>query len=402
MDYKEAKQYISEIPRFAHKTTRENVRQLFHILEDPHRNQKIIHVAGTNGKGSTCAYLERQLRKCGKNVLLFTSPHLVCIRERIQWNGEWISKEDFTRSCQRVIQATKQLIMKGGSHPSFFEFLFAMAMILAKEKQADWCVIEAGMGGEKDATNILMPQAAVLTSVSVEHTQYLGNTIEEIAEEKAGIIKHGTTVITPQFADPVRAAIEAKVCREKADWHEVASLDRTMYHFPSLYQYQNAALAVEVMQCLGFPVDYDALQQTVWEGRMEEVCPGFYVDGAHNMEAVEKLLQTLDTCYSKQNKVLLFSVVEDKAYEEMIALLTGKDRFQKVILTRLPQTRGVSTEQLAISFSNQTDAMIIAKPEIEKALQLALQETKQGNMVVATGSLYLVGEIKKLLGGYDD
>ena len=196
MNYTEAITYIEEVPKFTKKNKPENTRELIERIGHPERSMKVIHVAGTNGKGSVCAFLSSILTEAGKCTGLFTSPHLVEITERFQINGQQVAQENFTRAFERVKKEIDAMIGDGFAHPAYFELLFATGLLIFQEAGVEYLVLETGLGGRLDATNLVEhPIACVLTSISLDHMEYLGNTVAEIAGEKAGIIKEGVPVI---------------------------------------------------------------------------------------------------------------------------------------------------------------------------------------------------------------
>ena len=187
--------FIYEIPKFTTKNSLDHTRQLMGLLGDPGRGRRVIHVAGSNGKGSVCCFLYSMLLAAGKSAALFTSPHLTDIRERFQVNGELVSEQVFFEAFGEVKDASAKLVQKTGRHPTFFEFLFAMGMVIYEKADVEYIVLETGLGGRLDATNSFSsPLLTLITSISLEHTEYLGDTIREIAGEKAGILKPGVPV----------------------------------------------------------------------------------------------------------------------------------------------------------------------------------------------------------------
>ena len=196
MTYKEAEAYINSVPKFTSKNKPENTMELIRRLGHPERSMKVIHVAGTNGKGSVCAFLSSMLTEGGKRTGLFTSPHLVKINERFQINNEPVSDEIFLNAYERVMKLVEEMQKDGFYHPAYFELLFAIGMVIFEEAQVEYLILETGLGGRLDATNIVeKPVVTVITSISLDHTEILGDTIEEIAGEKAGIIKQNIPIV---------------------------------------------------------------------------------------------------------------------------------------------------------------------------------------------------------------
>ena len=338
MTYKEIVTYIEEIPRFTRKHSLDHTREMLLFLGNPQNGKKIIHVAGTNGKGSVCAYLDAMLRAEGKSTGLFTSPHLVKMNERIVLNGKQISDEDFCEVFEETMQAVRRMQDAGLEHPTFFEFLFAMAMKAYDRAGMEYIVLETGLGGRLDATSSVEPVACVITSIGLDHMEYLGDTVEQIAGEKAGIIRPEVPVFFAQTAPGSDSVIEKTAEKEGCfckkigkDAYEILGIEDKHIAFScasayygtttwklnniGLYQPHNALLAMEVMRGLfgenGHPHLWkEALEAVRWRGRMEEVLPGVYVDGAHNISAVKAFAETVEKAGFAD--AVLFSAVRDK------------------------------------------------------------------------------------------
>ncbi len=417
-EYEKTVDYILNIPMFAKKMGHENLSALLDRLGHPEEMPHIIHVAGTNGKGSTCKALSAILMKDGYKVGLFTSPHLVSINERIQINGVQISDEDFVDCFEKV---KKEFDI----HPSFFEVIFAMAAVYFKEKQVDYVIYETGMGGRLDATNVVKPELTIITSVSYDHMEYLGNTIEEIASEKAGIIKTGVPVLYFKRDDVSAGIIEdaAKsltsnvVSVEKSEYiinlledksidfslhNRYYSYDHLKIRRTSLYQVENACLAVAAYGMLmGDDISENAirlgLQDFYWEGRMDEVLPGVYVDGAHNEEAICSFTQTLKKLHGNVEKILVFAAVKDKDYKTMIKRLTEDIAFDKIIVTNVSGSRRASLDSIAGLFEKTTGEVVERYETIPEAMDRAmlLKSESENRNIYCVGSLYLVGGIKE-------
>lgn len=421
LSYEEAVKYILDIPMFAQKIGRENLAGLLARLGNPEKHPHIIHVAGTNGKGSTCKMLATLLMKSGCRVGLFTSPHLVRINERIRINDEIISDEDFARVFCRV---KEQFTV----HPSFFEVMFAMAAVYFNEQKVDYIIYETGMGGRLDATNIVEPELTIITSIGYDHMEYLGDTLEKIAAEKAGIIKPGVPVIYFDRDPQVKAVIEKQAESRGA---AVYPVEKTNYIINSLghktidfsfhngyykyvhlklgatalYQVENACLAVVayslLMKNIGereLQILSEGLLSFYWEGRMEEILPGVYVDGAHNVEAVTSYCDTMERMYRGDRKLLVFAVVKDKEYESMIDILTGRLSFEHIIVTNVSEHRKADIHTIAELFKSRTETGVTEAADVAGAMEMAMDiKEKSGCNVYCVGSLYLVGEVKKWL-----
>ena len=338
MNYEEAVAYIEDIPRFTTKNSLDHTRECLRRLGDPQKKFRVIHVAGTNGKGSTCAFITSVLREAGYSCGLFTSPHLVEINERFQINEEVIDDDTFLCAFEKVKKLSDELVAEGSYHPTYFETLLLMGMVIFAEAGVDYVTLETGLGGRLDATTAVEdPAACVITSISLDHMQYLGNTVSEIAGEKAGIMVPGVPVIydgnDPDAAVVMRENAEKLGCpyyelkREDTEIHKITkdgirfslkdkTYGDTVFDIPFIARYQvmNAALAVKTIQVLEnqIPVSLEALKagmaKTRWQGRMETVLPGVIVDGAHNEEAIEAFCHTLEVMFPKEHKILLFAV----------------------------------------------------------------------------------------------
>ena len=381
----------------------------------------MIHVAGTNGKGSVCAYVDAMLRAQGKSVGLFTSPHLVKINERIRIAGEDITDERFAQVFDMVMEKVGEMEKQGLSHPTFFEFLFGMAMTAFAGAGVEYVVLETGLGGRLDATNsVEHPLCTVITSIGRDHMEWLGNTLEEIAFEKAGIIKTGVPLFFMENDAASDAVIEKRAAEKGAPCNKIGKSayefrgtcekhiafscvnqyygDTTWkLHNTALYQAENAMLALETMRLLFGPegkisVWQKALGEVVWQGRMEEVLPGIYVDGAHNISAVERFVQTVSG--GEKRIAILFSAVADKEYEEMIARLCAMEIVDFYVVTQISGGRAADIQVLSETFRRYTDRPVIVKSKLAEALNY-IKEKQEGRTVYCLGSLYLVGMIKE-------
>ena len=424
--YKEAESYILGIPRFAGKHTLADTERLLGKITGGSIKSKIIHVAGTNGKGSVCAYLCSLLTESGRRVGVFTSPHLECMRERIAIGREIITEERFLQIYGKVRQAAMEEERKGQGHPSFFEFLFLMAMGYFAEEQPDYLILETGMGGRLDATNcIKKPSLCVVTEIGLDHMQYLGSSIREIAGEKAGIIKPGVPVVfvdkrkesTEVLAEYAKKTESPAIIIKKDDIFNVNinhktidfSLHTGYYSYVSLlldttaiYQTENAALAVAAAGGLrGEKITPDTIRKGLWEchwpGRMEEILPGIYLDGAHNEDGIEALLNTVrkDGCWGR--RFLLFGVAGDKSYGAMIKRIAHSGLFGHVAVAVLETERSASMDRLKTVWGQYKEIPCLFYDNAEEAYLHLLGERRGGDFIYIAGSLYLAGEMKTLI-----
>lgn len=426
MNYTEAVDYIETIPKFTVKHPPEHTRELLSRLGNPQEGIKIIHVAGTNGKGSVCAYLNAMLLAGGKKTGLFTSPHLVRINERFQINGEDVSDEQFLDAFLKVEKAAKEYEAEGEDHPSYFETLFLMGMLIFKEAGVEYLVMETGLGGRLDATNVVeKPLACIITSISRDHTEYLGDTLEAIAGEKAGIIKAGVPVIY-DASQPGPASVIAAKAKEmgspawpmEPSFYEMKTQSREgitfTFAYPggekaelaipyvAKYQMMNASLAFYTMHILQDVHDIpknvlaEGLSKIKWPCRMEMAAPGVIIDGAHNEDGIAQFVSTAGY-FAKENEItILFTAVADKHYHEMIGEICEGIHPSHVVATQIDGSRVVPAEVLAEDFRKAGCTDVCAEPEIGAAYEKAL-EKKGSGMLFCVGSLYLAGELKAYL-----
>jgi len=429
--YEEAVAYIEEIPKFTKKHTLEHTKTFLKRLGNPAVDRKIVHVAGTNGKGSVCAYLQAILMAEGKRTGFFTSPHLVSVNERIRVDNIQIDNETFLKVFRKVLKIVRQMVEDGIEHPSYFEFLFGMGMTAFAETDVEYIILETGLGGRLDATNAIdNPALAIITSISLDHTAILGDTIEKIAGEKAGIIKPGVPVFFDGSSKKAAEVIKAKAselgvsCREVTkNAYEIQEVHRKYIAFSrrsaydkdvifqvpmcGCYQAMNAELALEASEYLlaGEEIHMDrwkeALAELHWEGRMERVGAHITVDGAHNPGAMEAFVESVKALDESERgeMVLLFSAVSDKKYDQMIEYLCENLDVKAYVVTQIEDERGVSAEELADVFRRYTDRPVYCKERLEDAVRTAMNERGETGEIYCLGSLYLVGMMKKLLAG---
>lgn len=421
MTYNEAEEYILNIPKFTVKNDLDHTRRFLGFLDVNQEKHKIIHVAGTNGKGSVCMYINTMLLAQGETVGLFVSPHLVKINERIRMNGTMISDEKFLEIFMSVRAAVRRMEKAGLPHPTFFEFLFGMAMTAFAKAEVEYVVLETGLGGRFDATNsVSSPIVSVITSIGLDHMAILGDTMAEIAFEKAGIIKPGIPLIYAKDHEESSRVIEKRAselgapCKKIGkDAYEILGIQDKHIAFSctnayygdttwtlnniGVYQPQNAMLALEAMRLIVKDAEHldvwrEALSKVKWEGRMEEIRPGVFVDGAHNVSAVESFIQSV--CGEKDSNIILFSAARDKDYEEMAACLCRNLDTDFYMLTQIEDGRALGLEELQHTFEKYTDKPVLARESLKEALQYVF-EHQEGRKVYCLGSLYLTGMIKK-------
>lgn len=427
----QAESYIEELPKFTTKHPQEHTREFLRRLSCLEVDKTIVHVAGTNGKGSVCIYLQAILLAEGKRTGLFLSPHLVSLRERIRLDGKLVFEEQFLKGYHKAKTVAKEMEQEGLGHPSYFEFLFGIAMLVFRESEAEYLILETGLGGRLDATNALEGcHLSVITSIGLDHTGILGDSISAIAGEKAGIIKDGGKVIFDGNQEEAAKVIEKVAKAKKATWESVTDSDdvlqesrenkiaffrrnaydeSVLYRISSgaLYQIRNVELALRAAESLlqtkavrraGWKA---AIEAVTWEGRMEELTPRLTVDGAHNPPAIEAFLESLSLTEPERlaESVLLFSAVKDKDYRRMIRLLCKRAQVKAYVVTQIEEERGVPVQELEEIFRTYTTKEVIGKPTLAESLREADKRCGKEGRVYAVGSLYLAGMIKKWLTG---
>ena len=428
-DYAGAVAFIEDVPRFTKKNKPENTVELLRRLGHPEEHFDIVHVAGTNGKGSVCAFLESIERAAGKKTGLFTSPHLVHINERFQINRENVDDRSFLDAFLRVKAVIDEMTADGFCHPTYFEILFAVGMVIFDRSGIDILIMETGLGGRLDATNtVAHPGACVITSISLDHTEYLGDTVELIAAEKAGIIKEGVPVIFD-----ARDPRSAQVIRKKADEMHAPAIpfyeamaqvvsrndngidfvlnnryyDYKAVHVPFLADYQVANSSLAMMAARVIDPDrrisdrtiVRAVADTRWAGRMECVLPGVVLDGAHNEDGIRQFLKTVRETEKRHSVSLLFAAVAEKNYHEMIHELATQAHFSSIVVTQVGGVRKVDAEEFAAIFRKETGVTVTAVKDVREAFETALSRRPEGGVLFCAGSLYMVGEIEAYLRG---
>lgn len=413
--------YLYSLPRGRHAKNRENLKNILRKLDNPQDMFEYIHVAGTNGKGSVCAYLETCLIDCHQRVGVFTSPHLVKLNERIRINGADITDIDLVR----IFFEVKALISEP---PTFFEFMYIMAMLYFREKNVRFAIIEAGLGGLKDATNIVeRPKLSIITAISLDHTEVLGGSRQLIAEEKAGIIKKGCPVIYYNDDKAVQAIIREKAQALGCMVYELKDSDieninirskkidfslNSRYHrymislkTKAMCQVINSSLSILAMEVIwpagpffksGLP---KSIQKTRWPGRMEKVGRRLYIDGAHNTAAVAAFTDSIENCFSDVDLYLIFAVGKEKDFEAMIEKLCTLDNLKGVIITATGGQGSANLKELREIFEKNWNGLICCTYNIREALFEGHQWTRDSGVLCCIGSLYLAGSIKQILGG---
>jgi len=428
MNYKECVDYIQNAALFGSKKDGlANIAMLLDRLGNPQSEIPMVHIAGTNGKGSVCAYMESALRKKYKTGL-FTSPYLQEFTERIRINGRNIDKDEFTDIANAVISVSKQMQSEGRNHPTFFEMITAVCFEAFRRAGVEMAVVETGMGGRLDATNVIDPLLCVITEIGYDHEKVLGSTIEEIAGEKAGIIKRGRpVVIYPQESDPAYAVLLQRAKAVDAPLYAAAKgrialkssgLDGQVFDFSyqdikaeikisllGRHQVSNAAtaflaLCVLTQNCgikLSEQSILQGLAETVWPGRMELISrePYIIIDGAHNPQGMARLNETISALFPLQKPVVVFGVLATKNVEGMcreLVKLAGE-----LILTEPDSHKALDTEEIKSLVEDKIERVSI-QHDIKMAIEHGIHAAVHGNLPLCVcGSLYLVGRARTLL-----
>jgi dihydrofolate synthase/folylpolyglutamate synthase len=406
---------LYRLRRFGIQLGLATISRLMRGLGNPQDGYSCIHVAGTNGKGSIASFLSTILVRAGYRVGLYTSPHLIRFNERIQVNGRPVSDEDVAEAAEAV-----QRIYTQGEPPTFFECATAMAFHHFALAKVDWAVLETGMGGRYDATNVVHPEVCVISNVSMEHTEYLGNTLAKIANEKAGIIKEHAGVVTGARQKAALRVIERAVADKGVPLLRIGKEVKIRKGANGLFTYlgkghrwsrlqvgllgdhqmTNAGLALGALELLmdrGLEVSDEAihsgLAETRWPGRLEVVSndPWVLLDGAHNPSAVKTLKAFLKNSVVSRRLILVLGILKDKAWKPMIRELAGISDL--MILTRPQYERAADPEELAL-FARSFKRDVVVTPHLPDAISFALSDAGHGDLVCITGSLYTVGEAK--------
>ncbi|WP_303225292.1 folylpolyglutamate synthase/dihydrofolate synthase family protein [uncultured Acidaminococcus sp.] len=422
MEYADAVDYVESLGKFGIHLGMERIQGLTALLDHPERKIRTVHVTGTNGKGSVTTFLANMLQQAGLKVGSYTSPHFVRYNERICLNGEEISNEDFAAVTEKTKAALDRFLAQGGEQPTQFEFITAMAFLYFAEKQVDCAVIEVGMGGLWDSTNIITPEVSVITNVTLEHTERLGKTIEAIAAQKAGIIKPGVPVVTEaegKALEVIRGVAEANHAPLYVYGDDFSTEERTssmdtqtfLYrlgekelevaiHLPGEHQILNGAAALTAAEILrdkhGVPDEAAMLrgmEAARWPGRLERIHrnPDIILDGAHNPSGVTVLRKALDEYYPKARRIYVFGMMADKDVSQVSDILF---RPEDTIYTVLAHEgdRSEKPEKLAQRLHKNAVPM----EDLTAAYQRAVSEAGPEDVVIVCGSLYLIGTFKEL------
>ncbi len=426
MNEREAMAYIEQARGLGVVPGLAGIRELCRRLGDPQQDLQFVHVAGTNAKGSVCAYLASVLQEAGYRVGRYLSPAVSQYRERIQVSGRMITKKALCLGMERIRQACGQMQQEGLPHPTLFEMETALGFLYFREKGCDIVVLETGMGGLMDATNLVEnTRVAVLTPISMDHMQFLGDSLEKIAEQKAGVIKPGCLVVSapqPREAmEVIRRQAAASGCplrvaepgdidgvryglkRQRFDYRKRKGLQISL---AGCFQVENAALAVEAIDALGqkgFPVTEEQLRrgllQASWYGRFTVIAehPLFIVDGAHNEDAAKRLAESIDFYFTNGKIIYIMGVLKDKEYDRMISLTCSRAA-HIVTVTPPDSQRALSAYELARAASVHHPS-VTAADSLEEAVEMSRLLAGRDGVIIAFGSLSYLGRLGELAGG---
>jgi dihydrofolate synthase/folylpolyglutamate synthase len=423
MNRKEALDYIHSIPRAKERTGLERMACLMEKLGNPEKVLRLIHVAGTNGKGSTARMISKILTESGYRTGLFTSPFIEVFEERIQIDEEMISEEDLVRCLQPVREKVPEVMAEGHFHPTEFEVVTALMLLYFRDKGIDYGVIEVGLGGQNDATNIISPILSVITSISYDHMNFLGDTLEEIALAKAGIIKAAPVVSASQEPE-VRRVLEKKAeekgteitfidrddvtyrgmqgSRQVLDFRMEETVVEAELNLLGIYQRYNALLAVTAVHALrrlGIPIPgkaiFDALMKVTWPGRMEVMSeePLVILDGAHNIDGIRKIRDSMDVFFRDRKRIVILGILKDKEVEAMAEAISQGAR-HVICVTPWSDRAGLAKDLYEV-VRNYTEASYC--DTYEDAVEAALARCQENDLILVCGSLYMVGDFRRLL-----
>lgn len=433
MNYQEAINYIENTAQFGMKLGLERTEKILELLGDPHKKVKMIHIAGTNGKGSTTAMVSRVLMEAGYKVGTYISPYIEEFEERIQINNENIPKEDLVHIITEVSKAIDEVIALGYQNPTQFEIITCAAFLYYHMKKVDYAVIEVGLGGRLDSTNVITPILSIITSISLDHVAILGDTLDKIAFEKAGIIKEGIpTVLFPQQPEAELAiekvATEKKSLLIKVDNDKARFIDsyevevngekkviqkveiktlRENYNLElallGKHQIFNATVAVyacEKLIDLGAKISKEnianGMKTVKWPGRLEimKTDPRVVIDGAHNIDGISKLTESIDMYFKYDNLILILGILADKQVREMIETIVPKA--SRVIAVTPNSERAELAEDLKVEIKN-LGVVCEAVEDYREAYEKALSYCTEKDLLLISGSLYMIGDMRRII-----
>ena len=438
MDYQSAWRFLDDLQFFKVKLGLDSMNAFLESTGNPQKDLRFVHVAGTNGKGSVSVTLLELLAGAGYKIGLYTSPHLSCVRERFRINERYISEDEFARHAQKIIKTLNRRQI------TYFEFTTTLALLWFADQQVDLAILEVGLGGRLDATNVITPLVGVITNVSMDHEAYLGNTLEEVASEKAGIIKSGVALVSGAVEDVSREVIRQTCAQKEAplyflgrDFHVSPGedekfsyqaidkenlLENLQVNLKGRHQKNNTALALASLELLkdhGFNVSEEIIRKMLlkihWPGRCEYLTLDakgrlvaetektqtdwrrYLLDGAHNPDGIKVLREVLERDFSYRRLVLVWASMSDKDIGKTLeGIAPLADHF---IFTMPESERSATPEQLAAKLPVGCSASVTLAKTVEEALHLARHESSVADLICIAGSLYLIGRTRQLLLG---
>ena len=427
MKYQEAIKYITEVGNFGSNYGLERTYKLLEFLDNPHGKLKIIHVAGTNGKGSTTAMITSMLKEAGYKVGMYTSPFLEEFEERIQINGNNIPKEKLAQLMTKIKYAVDKVIEEGYNHPTEFEIITALMFLYFATEKVDFAVVEVGLGGRLDSTNVITPILSVITSISFDHTNILGNTLEEIAREKAGIIKAGIpTLIYPQEEIVEKVLSEKceelgaklyKINKDDAKLVEIIKEDK-IYQLVKVklddeydvklqllgeHQILNLAVALKALEIikdkaakLSKESIIKALSEVRWNGRLEVMSnePCVVIDGAHNIQGITQLDKNIKKYFKYDDLYLILGILADKDVDHMVKVITPQ---AKKVFTVTPNSIRAETSEELMGVVKKYNQDCQAYSDYKNTFEDALKLCKKDDLLLISGSLYMIGEMRGII-----
>ncbi|MDQ0150446.1 bifunctional folylpolyglutamate synthase/dihydrofolate synthase [Eubacterium multiforme] len=427
MNYKEAMEYIKKIGNFGSNYGLERTERLLDILGNPHKKIKCIHIAGTNGKGSTTSIITSILMEEGFKVGMYTSPYLEEFEERIQINRENIKKEELAFYMKDVKKAVDEVIKEGYSHPTEFEIITCLMFLYFYSRKVDYAVIEVGLGGRLDSTNVIKPLVSVIASISLDHTNILGNSLKEISREKGGIIKDSIPlVLYPQEEEAlnelknIAKEKNSKIYEVKKDDGELLSIVKENEYYQKVkikgklnnyylnlkllgeHQILNCALAIRAVEVLskleGFKINNleKGVEKAKWKGRLEVLNkkPTVVIDGAHNIQGIKSLTKNVTKYFKYNNLYLLIGILADKQVEEMINEIAPLS--EKIIALTPNSDRAELSSELKKEIE-KVNNNVESFESYEEAFKSILSIAKEDDLILVTGSLYMIGEMRGII-----
>lgn len=435
VNYDEAMNYIKNTAKFGSNLGLSRTEKILELLGNPHKKLKCIHIAGTNGKGSTTVMITSILLEAGYNVGMYTSPYLQEFEERIQINGKNIDKSDLSSIITRVAEVVDEVVKLGFDHPTEFEIITCAMFLYFCEKKVDYAVVEVGLGGRLDSTNVIEPVISVIASISYDHMHILGNTLREIALEKAGIIKSGVPVVLYPQEDEVTEVIESvchksesaliKVPEDSVEFTGVStdtfndgktvqclkisagsrkySLQLSLLGKHQLLNSACVLYTIEELRKRGLSIKdehiVEALRKVCWPGRLEVLRrnPLVVIDGAHNIDGITKLAESVDVYFKYDNIVLVLGILADKQVEDMIKVIVPKA--SRVITVTPHSERAELSKELALVVRKYNEN-VESFDDYEAAYNKALEYCDCNSLLLISGSLYMIGDMRTIINGH--